>query len=601
VGCPKKIGCKKMSLSLQSSKQLEQLVNKENNSLFIPTEILQKISSHFTEDTSTLFSCILVSRNWCTSLIEVLWSQPFHLSHSPRIVEIYLSFLPENLRDQLKLKTFKKGYKFLFDYPSFLKKLSIPLICNAIGEYIREDLNIKTLPFSKINYYTVNNLEQLMYTDLLKLFSKQKHIRITYSFSLFFQKSIIILRELCKLIYNKINVINEFEFHMGVNFSEDLTLQLAVEELVKLQDHFRGLKVLSYSGNNEVLCFLAKHCKKIESLKLFQVTQRYVLNNDDLSIQLISSQKNLRNLEIHDWKISPSSDITSPGITTLLQSIQTQENFLRSIKIINCNFIKSKPLWVLSNCRNLEEIIIKENYNFNEKLLVPLTKIKFYNLKTFIYKFQLINFIDDNNNLDDDEFIEDEIDFDEIFSSIIFNAKDSLSIVSINGFKTLKSLRNTLNSLVECKNLVKLDIMLEKSENTLSLLLSIIKHNQSLEKLYIVSDTHNLVNQENNLFIDVNQFLHLFVNVLPQNFKVLRMYTPDWCFSTNTLNQFLEKAKFRIRSMCWMNFESDLDCGEILKKYAKLNEYKLLFGEDCGFINNSITKMNVFFEKFLTG
>ncbi|CAG8602962.1 7672_t:CDS:2 [Rhizophagus irregularis] len=419
-----------------------------------------------------------------------------------------------------------------------------------------------------------------MYTDLLKLFSKQKHIQITYNFKLFYNKNIIILRELCKLIYNKINVINELDFHIGINFSEEgLKLQLAVEELVKLQDHFRGLKVLTYSGDNEVLCFLVKHCKRIESLKLYQVSYgKNVLNNDDLSIQLISSQKNLRNLEIHDWKISPSSNITSitsppsiTNITTLLQSIQSQANSLRSIKLINCNFNKCKPLWALSNCLNLEEIIIRENHNFNEKLLIPLTK---------------------------DEFI----DLNEIFSRIIFNSKDSLRIISINGFKTLQSLRNTLNSIVECKNLIKLDIMLEKSENTLPLLLSIIKHNQSLEKLYIVSDTRNLANQgnNNNLFIDVNQFLHLFVNLLPQNFKLLKMYTPDWCFTTDTLNQFLEKTKFRIKSMCWVNYECDLDCGEVLRKYAKLNGYKLLFGEDCRFINNSIIKMNVFFEKFIT-
>ncbi|GBB98207.1 hypothetical protein RclHR1_03170003 [Rhizophagus clarus] len=574
------------------------LYHKSSQPLFIPTEILQKISSHFKDDTSTLFSCILVSRNWCTSLIEVLWSQPFHLSHSPRLVETYLSFLPENSRDQLKLKnfpSFEKGYKFLFDYPSFLKKLSIPLICNAIGEYLREESNIKTLTFTKMNYYTVNYLEQLMYTDLIKLFSKQKHIHVSYNFKSFFKREMIILRELCRLIYNKVNVINELEFHTGLNFSEDLTLQLDVEELTQLQDHFKGLKVLAYSGNNEALCFLAKHCKRIETIKLFQITcGKYASDNDDLSIQLISSQKNLRNLEIHDWKIPPSSTT----ITTLLQSIQTQANSLRSIKLINCDFKKSKSLLVLSNCRNLEEIIIKENYNLDEKLLVPLTKIKFSNLKTFIYKFQLINFInnDDDDLDDDDEFIEDEFfDTDEIFSYIISNAKDTLRIVSINGFKTLQSLRNTLNSLTECKNLIKLDIMLEKSENTLSLLLSIIKNNQSLEKLYIVSDTHNL-DDNNNLFIDANQFLHLFINVLPQNFKILRMHTPDWCFNTNTLNQFLEKAKFRIKSMYWMNHECDLDCSEVLRKYAKLNGYKLLFREDCRFVNNNIIMMNVFFE-----
>ncbi|RIA87226.1 hypothetical protein C1645_828109 [Glomus cerebriforme] len=591
---------------LQPLKQLH--VNKENKSLmYIPTEILQKISSHFTEDISTLFSCILVSRNWCTSLIGILWSQPFHLSHSPRLIEIYLSFLPENTLDQLKLKNFhprNTKYEFTFDYPSFLRKLSIPLLCNVIGEYLRKELNITTLPSSKINYYTINNIEQIMYTDLLKLFSKQKQIIITPTFKLLVEKQIIILRELCKLIYNKIDVISEFEFNIGINFSEDVTFldrQLAVEDLMNLQDRFKGLKVLVYSGNNNVLCFLAKHCKRIESLKLFRKNE---LDNDDPSIQLISAQKNLRNLEIHDWNIN-SSNIIFPSITPLLESIQTQSNSLRSIKIIDCNFNKSKPLRALSKCHNLEEIIIKENYNFNERLIAPLTKTKFSNLRIFIYQYQLNNFINDeeeyDDNLSEDRFIEDDefINPNEIFSRIIFNAKDSLRIVSINGFKTLQSLNNTLNSLIECRNLIKLDIMLKKSENVLPLLLSIIEHNQSLEKLYIISDTPDLLN--NNLIIDANEFLYLFVKVLPQNFKLLRMYTPDWWFSTNTLKQFLEKIKFRIKSMCWMNYGYCFECSEVLSNYVKLNGCKLLYGEDCEFVSDNLGpyRINVFFNESL--
>src|SRR5947208_3465067 len=140
--------------------------------MFIPTEILQKISSNFAEDRSTLFSCILVSRYWCVSLIETLWSQPFHLSHSPRIIETYLSFLPETTLDQLKIRLRSKNekYKPVFEYPSFLRKLSIPLLCNAIGEYLRKELNITTIPSSEIDLYIVYRIERVLYTDLLKLF-----------------------------------------------------------------------------------------------------------------------------------------------------------------------------------------------------------------------------------------------------------------------------------------------------------------------------------------------------------------------------------------------------------------------------------------------
>jgi hypothetical protein len=212
-------------------------------------------------------------------------------------------------------------------------------------------------------------------------------------------------------------------------------------------------------------------------------------------------------------------------------------------------------------------------------------------LKKFIYKFQLNNFTYDGDN-------ENETDIDEIFSCIVFNAKDSLHTVAINGFKTTQSLRNTLNSLTKCRNLIKLDIMLEKSENTLPLLLSVIENNQLLEKLCIISDERHSHQIHHNTFIDVNQFLRLFVKVISHKFEFLCMYTPDWWFSTGTLNEFLRQAKFRVKSMCWMNYGCNLECSEVLRKYANQHNCELLFGEDCEFINDNLGpfRMNVYFE-----
>src|ERR1044072_6714848 len=138
--------------------------------------------------------------------------------------------------------------------------------------------------------------------------------------------------------------------------------------------------------------------------------------------------------------------------------------------------------------------------------------------------------------------------------------------------------------------------MLEKSEYTLPLFLSVIERNQSLEKLYIISDARNQLNQINyNSLIDVNQFLQLFSKALSQKFEFLCMYTPDWWFNTSTLDEFLNQAKFRIKSMCWMNYGCNLECSEVLRKYAMLHGCELLFGEDCEFINDNLGpfRMNV--------
>src|SRR6266540_4355665 len=117
-------------------------------------------------------------------------------------------------------------------------------------------------------------------------------------------------------------------------------------------------------------------------------------------------------------------------------------------------------------------------------------KVKFHNLRTFIYKYQFNNFVEE------EKFIKEDIYLDEIFSFIILNSKNSLKTVAINGFKTIQSLRNMLNSLVECKNLIELDILRNPK---MYFLYCLIEHNQS----------HQLLN----------------------------LYTPDWYFNTNTLKK----------------------------------------------------------------
>ncbi|CAI2171091.1 9733_t:CDS:1 [Funneliformis geosporum] len=547
---------------------------------FIPMEILQKITVYLADDKSSLYSCVLVSRHWCVNLMEILWSKPFHLSNSPHLIDTYLSFLPETSHDQLKLEkcvgSRKNERNFMFDYPSFLRKLTIPFLCDAIEEYLRRELNMTKFLSSNV------------FADSITL-----QTQAASDLQLFLEKQNVILRELCKLIYNKAN-INEFKLYICTGKEEDASFFdrpegcFALEELMKSRDCFRGLKVFEFSGKGEVLAFFAKRCKKIETLKLFPVTTSItskIENCIDPSIQLINSQTNLQNLEIHNW-------VTSK-ITSLLQSIRSQSNSLRSIKIVNCNLYNSQPLWYLSELQNLEEITIRENRNFNERLLVPLMKAKFHNLRSFIYKYQMNEF-SDGVIIREEEFIEDEVDLDEIFSSIVLNSKDNLETVIINGFKTSQSLSNTLNSLVECKHLIELDIMLEKSEELLPLLLSIIENNQSLEKLSVTSNTFNRVHDH----VDVRQYLPLFARAFPQTFKSLRLFTPDWRFNTSTLKQFLRDANFRIESMCWMNHGCYLKCSEVLRQYAKLKNCKLVFEEDCEFSNYNLGpfKINVTFN-----
>lgn len=50
--------------------------------------------------------------------------------------------------------------------------------------------------------------------------------------------------------------------------------------------------------------------------------------------------------------------------------------------------------------------------------------------------------------------------------------------------------------------------------------------------------------------------------------------------------------------MCWMNEGCNSECSKVLRQYAELNGYKLSFGEDCVFANDSLNllRINVFFN-----
>ncbi|CAG8523029.1 5715_t:CDS:2 [Ambispora gerdemannii] len=119
-----------------------------------PPEILQEIFLQLTYNaagnfyTSDLHSCILVNRQWCSSAIALLWSEPFESStilknkHFESFIEVYLLFLPlatlSEFLPQAFLRRYRKHPPPKFEYPHFAKHINFDGMYKTVDKWCRK-------------------------------------------------------------------------------------------------------------------------------------------------------------------------------------------------------------------------------------------------------------------------------------------------------------------------------------------------------------------------------------------------------------------------------------------------------------------------------
>ncbi|CAG8445987.1 5395_t:CDS:1 [Diversispora eburnea] len=122
----------------------------------LPADCLDGILQHLHDDAGSLFSCMLVNRLWCKSVVPILWSNPWQsrqllIDSTPRpfIVRTLLSCLSEESKQIFK----KNGIVFstqtsrypLFDYVGYCQYLS-PSVIDIVKKETVGDNNESDLP-----------------------------------------------------------------------------------------------------------------------------------------------------------------------------------------------------------------------------------------------------------------------------------------------------------------------------------------------------------------------------------------------------------------------------------------------------------------------
>ncbi|KAF0532299.1 f-box domain-containing protein [Gigaspora margarita] len=107
----------------------------------LPNECLFEIFNNFRDCYKSLFSCLLVNRQWCRVIVPILWSKPLDDFRDARIINIYLLAL--NVEEQVQLIPFKimlpNDPNPLFDYTTYTTSIVDYHLCRGIGYWLNNE------------------------------------------------------------------------------------------------------------------------------------------------------------------------------------------------------------------------------------------------------------------------------------------------------------------------------------------------------------------------------------------------------------------------------------------------------------------------------
>src|SRR6266498_1204226 len=108
----------------------------------LPELCLINIFEYFKEDRNTLYSCVLVNREWCSLAVPFLWRNPLEVCHKPgqrkrmmSLVYTYITCLPEATRRKVGIHVMLQKPP-LFDYTRFLRHLILRFLHHGIEEIL---------------------------------------------------------------------------------------------------------------------------------------------------------------------------------------------------------------------------------------------------------------------------------------------------------------------------------------------------------------------------------------------------------------------------------------------------------------------------------
>ncbi|RIB14309.1 hypothetical protein C2G38_2248326 [Gigaspora rosea] len=443
----------------------------------LPNECILEIFSKIKDDKNSLFSCLLVNRQWCRNAVPILWSDPLCFPIKPSLIETYLSTL--NIEEKKKLATYKidiPDVAPLFSYGSYIMFFETTHLRSGINSWLR----LHWMGYDKkLSFITANeeNIKEDITNALIKMFLQssngfKKLILNRHDLNLIPHPTILLdyshgLSQLTSLEYSEDNVNNE-------NF------ELAVD----------------------LLTILSKICTTIQQIN-FSLCDNKITNS---CANIIRSQGNLKCLSFSGIRNDVEINVM------LLALNQSHFLSLRYITLNRCNFLAAN-IGLISYCKNLIKLKIDSCKRMTLDHCTSLSKrpLRLKDLRLFNFRFH-----------------------SEVASSLITMWGSTLKTLHIDRIDT-QELSTTLVNY--CSNLDELSVKLFKRDIyyiSLFLRQSSLKH----LRIYIINwPDMNLMflNKLCQILPASLTYLELFNNIPAKNFTFLLKN----CFHLVNLENFI--------------------------------------------------------------
>ncbi|CAG8724982.1 10862_t:CDS:1 [Dentiscutata erythropus] len=400
----------------------------QNLSPQLPADCLEDIFNYLSDDTNSLFSCLLVNKLCCQIVIRILWRNPWDLDLKlkykrvnswTRITRTLISLISDTSRQSLKrngveIQPLTQLSSPRCNYLAFCKSLSL----KGIHRVRREILDL--IPLSNIERAHKEDLvEKEIYKSFLERCYSLKYLQLldvplidcpgaTSSLSNLYElecnadissKTFLELSKIC----HHIQIIN---INLCDNDNKGLATliksQKHLKEL-KIQSPYRDFKVPLISNAITTLSGSLICIRLINNICILPQTLHYLPNIKVLELDLTESQSsydylksvNLPNLEILDVKFD---EVTPFYIYTNL--ISTTKNSLKKININHWCTVLPEEIQpylhsIIKNCnKSLQYVTIWSSRHVI--LDIKQLLISCDSLKTII--FESLNENDDYNN-----------------------------------------------------------------------------------------------------------------------------------------------------------------------------------------------------------
>ncbi|CAG8813128.1 22569_t:CDS:2 [Gigaspora margarita] len=322
----------------------------------LPTEYMKEIFQYIKKNNESLYPSLLVNRYWCKNVVTLLWACPFDLLNFDnvyKITSVYISFLEEHEKNQLKIFYDQKSIpklipyeKLLFNYLMMLEKFSIKNLERIVHTWIAKFCpNIKIKKCDNIMNVLEFQPEISQDLNITKLAIKYTQILI-YTIKLLEKIS-----KSCKKINYLIVKVPAFE-----NNSE---IKNSIMLIINAQERLKEFNLSGVDGwVDEIIKALQFQANSLISIKL-----ECVNISESLLISL-TKYKNLKNLVILNYSghiILPVhnnfefKNLKKLYIRKFLMNIKMQNLKKLTLEMLTQEMILS----IIENCPNITHLTLK--------------------------------------------------------------------------------------------------------------------------------------------------------------------------------------------------------------------------------------------------